>query len=139
MSRRLLHALVVAIALSPAAALATPLGLNITKFDGRDSASILISGQDYKGTGAGAEDDETEHGTYPYQIWDLEAFLLDGNILSMVGGFNFRKGVTHGGHNYASGDIFIDAMATGRPQEPFLPGGQAELCITLSAGTMRFG
>jgi hypothetical protein len=133
MSRRLLHAVVAAIALSPAAALATPLGLNITKFDGRDSSAILISSQDYKGIGVGAEDDETEYRTYPYQIWDLEAFLLDGNILSMVGGFNFRNGVTHGGHNYASGDIFIDVDGNWAPAGT-IPAGWASGTLYNSLG-----
>ena len=131
--RRLFLSVLIATTLVPTLALATPLGLNITKFDGRDSASILVSGQDYKGTGVGAEDDETEYGTYPYQIWDLEAFLLDGNILSMVGGFNFRKGVTHGGHNYASGDIFIDVDGNWAPAGA-IPAGWASGTLYNSLG-----
>jgi hypothetical protein len=38
------------------------------------------------------------------QVWDLEAFLLNGTTLKMVGGYNFEAGVD----GYESGDIFID-------------------------------
>src|SRR5690349_12725452 len=112
---RLTLTIATAIVVLPTFAQADTLGLNITKFDGRDSATILVSGQDYKGIGVGAEDNETEYGTYPYQAWDLEAFLLQGNTLSMVGGFDFRHGVTHGGHNYGSGDIFVDVNGDWAP------------------------
>src|SRR2546430_1725257 len=64
--------------LIPAIAQADSLGLNITKFDGRDSTTTY-GGQDYVGVGVGAEDNETEPGTLPYQVWDLEAMLLSGN------------------------------------------------------------
>ncbi len=50
------------------------------------------------------EDNETEPGTVTTQVWDLEAFLLEGDILSMIGGYDFKNGV--GG--VTSGDLFID-------------------------------
>jgi hypothetical protein len=50
------------------------------------------------------EDQEVEPGMVANQSWDLEGFFLDGNILSMVGGYNFR----YGNSGYMSGDIFID-------------------------------
>jgi hypothetical protein len=58
--------------------------------------------------GAKCEDNETEPGTIQSQVWDLEAFLLNGNILSMVGGFDFNNGVIYAGNPYKSGDIFLD-------------------------------
>ncbi len=51
-----------------------------------------------------AEDNESEPGTAIGQLWDLEAFRLDGMTLSVIGGFNFMTGEG----TYASGDIFID-------------------------------
>jgi|WetSurSiteA1Bulk_404760.scaffolds.fasta_scaffold23797_1 hypothetical protein len=71
-------------------------GSNITIYDGRG----------YSGTGQGGEDGETEPGMINSQVWDLEAFLLNGNKLSMVGGWNFKTGAP--GYSYESGDIFID-------------------------------
>lgn len=50
------------------------------------------------------EDNEVEPGMEHGQYWDMEAFYLLGNTLSMVGGFDFisgRNGIT-------AGDIFID-------------------------------
>ena len=58
--------------------------------------------------GAGGEDNETEPGTIQSQQWDVEAFFLQGNVLSMIGGYDFKNGVTYGGHTYSSGDIFLD-------------------------------
>jgi len=79
---------------------------NITIFDKHEAAP------DYMGVGAGREDDETEPGTVASQIWDLEGMFLDeGRYLSMIGGFNFRDGVTVNNHNYSSGDIFIDSTS----------------------------
>jgi hypothetical protein len=60
----------------------------------------------YSGVGQGGEDQETEPGMINNQSWDLEAFLLEGTTLSIVGGYDFVNGVA--GYNYSSGDIFID-------------------------------
>lgn len=88
-----------AVAAIPASAI--PLGLNIT-----------VSDQNYSGSGwyGNHEDNETE--THPDtlsgQNWDLEGMFLQGSTLTVVGGFDFKNGVTHSGHNYRSGDVFID-------------------------------
>ena len=50
------------------------------------------------------EDDEAEPGMVQSQIWDLEGFFLNGNTLTMVGGYDFLNGEL----GYTSGDIFID-------------------------------
>ena len=78
---------------------AVPLGANIT-----------ISDRVYTGTGwySNREDQETEPGTVTTQTWDLEGFYLSGSQLTMVGGFDFKNGVWHGGDFYGSGDIFVD-------------------------------
>lgn len=82
-------------------ALANSLGPNIT-----------IADQNGTGTAGsvGLEDDETEPSTIHSQQWDLEGFFLDGNVLSMVGGFDFANGVYYAprSHTYTSGDIFLD-------------------------------
>jgi hypothetical protein len=43
------------------------------------------------------------------QAWDLEGFYRNGNVLSMIGGFNFKSYVT-GSPTYTSGDIFISTQ-----------------------------
>lgn len=93
---------VIALALSlvtagPAAAFSVS-GSNITTYDG-DSNS-----QDWHGTG---EDQEVEPGMAHGQHWDAEAMYMDGDILTMVAGFDFVNGVS-GYESFASGDIFID-------------------------------
>ncbi len=67
------------------------LGDNITIWDGI-------------GNSAENEDGTTEPGMVNTQSWDLEGFFLNGSILSMVGGYDFKNGF--GG--YAPGDLFID-------------------------------
>ena len=77
----------------------TALADNITIYDGRG----------YLGTGTGNEFDETEPDMILSSDWDLQAFLLNGNTLSMGGGFNFingAPGVYYKDDRYASGDIF---------------------------------
>ena len=61
----------------------------------------------YDGIGPNvSEDDETEPGTLANQAWDLEGFFLNGNKLTIVGGYDFMNGDGHFGTT--SGDIFID-------------------------------
>lgn len=77
------------------------------------ASAYNITVWDQRGTGTGwhggpEEDDEVEPGMVGNQQWDLEAFLLDGKNLSMVGGYNFVGGF--GGTT--SGDIFIDKDLT---------------------------
>ena len=68
----------------------------------------------YLGTNVGGEDQETEPGMVNSQVWDLEGFSLNGNDLTMVGGFDFANGQDGSGHPpFYSGDIFIST--TGRP------------------------
>ena len=77
--------------------------------DGAMATNITIyDGNGYYGTGQGGEDNETEPGMVNSQIWDLEAFLLEGTTLTMVGGYDFKSG-QDGGNNqhFNSGDIFI--------------------------------
>lgn len=42
------------------------------------------------------------------QVWDLEGFFLQGQQLSIVGGYNFYAGQTDGSKTLTAGDIFID-------------------------------
>ncbi|HWA26178.1 MAG TPA: VPDSG-CTERM sorting domain-containing protein [Lacunisphaera sp.] len=81
---------------------ATPFGTNVTISDGN-----------YTGTGwySNREDQETETNpnTVTSQQWDLEGMFQNGTQLTLVAGYDFKNGVTWtDGHNYKSGDIFID-------------------------------
>ena len=71
------------------------------------SAPVNITVYDqngYTGYGVGGEDKETEPGMVNKQKWDLEAFIQDGNALSLVGGYNFKYGEA----GFNSGDLFFD-------------------------------
>ncbi|GAB4367916.1 MAG: hypothetical protein Kow00128_12890 [Deltaproteobacteria bacterium] len=75
------------------------------------AANITISDDVYTGSGwySNREDQEVEPGNVKSQVWDLEAFLLNGSTLSIVGGFDFKNGEAGGGSKiFRSGDIFID-------------------------------
>jgi hypothetical protein len=72
---------------------ATPFGANITVWDKMGSSS--------------SEDNEVEPNDVLAQSWDLEGFYLNGNSLTMIGGFNFLTGAVGGGNTYKSVDIFI--------------------------------
>lgn len=89
------------IALGVTTAVAGPLGTDITISDGN-----------FKGSGwySDREDNETETNpnTINTQVWDLEGMYSDASALTIVGGFNFQTGVTHAGHTYRGGDLFID-------------------------------
>lgn len=84
---------------------ALPLGMtDITIFDG-DSKS-----ENWYLT---VEDQEVEPGMEKHQKWDLEGFYQYGNQLAMIGGFDFKNGVSgyrgvNGQHDFRSGDIFFD-------------------------------
>lgn len=80
---------------------------NITIFDGRAAPFAGPSYWGGPGIGQGAEDQETEGGTSPGQIWDLEAFNLTGNKLSVIGGFPMLT-ANPGETDFKLGDIFID-------------------------------
>jgi len=74
--------------------------------------NITISDGVYTGTGwhSNREDQEVEPNCVQTQMWDLEAFYLNGNKLSLVGGFDFKNGGYDSGRHitYKSGDIFLD-------------------------------
>jgi hypothetical protein len=80
---------------------------NITLNDGRAGNGTWY-GDNSNNTFA-REDHEVEPGMQTGQKWDLEGFYLDGNILSMVGGYNFKNGETGNGRTFTSGDIFINS------------------------------
>jgi hypothetical protein len=77
--------------------------------------NITISDGVYTGTGwfSNREDQEVEPNCVATQMWDLEAFYLDGNKLYLVGGFNFKTGGYDSTRNkiYKSGDIFLDTTS----------------------------
>lgn len=78
----------------------------ITVFDGQ-------AGTSFGGGGISVEDNETEPGTVPGQIWDLEGLFYDDTDtsaieLTIVGGFDFKNGATGNGITFHTGDIFID-------------------------------
>jgi hypothetical protein len=83
-----------------------------------DNNITIYDGSGYIGSGTGGEDQETEPGMVNSQVWDLEGFYLKNNSLTMVGGFNFKNGVS-GYPAYTSGDIFIDTNGSyGLSQAP---------------------
>lgn len=79
-------------------AFAITLGTNITIPDG---VSNLQDWHD------GIEDQEVEPGNIANQGWDLEGFFLNGSILTMVGGFDFKNG-NPAYPNKPQSDMFID-------------------------------
>ena len=77
-------------------ALPLELGKNITTLDLSYSSENSWYGEQ--------EDQEVEPGMEGKQKWDLEGFFLNGNILTLVGGYNFEKGY----EGIESGDLFFD-------------------------------
>ena len=71
------------------------MAINITIPDNANPS--LVS----QGVGQAREDEEWEISTR-LQSYDMEAFLLEGNILSMVGGSDMHNS------SWPAGDIFID-------------------------------
>lgn len=104
-----------------ASALAGP--INITIYDQKSN------GTSWHGM---LEDQEVEPGMYGNQAWDLEGFFLNGNVLTMIGGFDFKDGSNEGSSTtWHPGDIFIalenkpkfgmpdaDGTGTGRAEIP---------------------
>jgi hypothetical protein len=96
--------LVLGLVLMSMPALALELGANITIWDGYNEYNSGWYGPQ--------EDNEVEYQSVTGQEWDLEGFFLNGNILTMVGGFNFESGqISWDDHIYTSGDIFFDIDA----------------------------
>ncbi len=54
--------------------------------------------------GTPAEDNEVEPGCETGQNWDLEAFLLNGTTLTVVGGYDLKNGYD----GTYTGDLFVD-------------------------------
>jgi hypothetical protein len=78
------------------------------------AANITIWDENgYSRENAGGEDQETEPGMVNSQAWDLEGFIFNGSVLTMVGGYDFANGESGGGHTFHSGDLFIST--TGKP------------------------
>jgi hypothetical protein len=92
---------------------ATPFGINITKWD-------------KMGSQFESEDNEVEPGNVLAQMWDLEGLYLNGNSLTMIGGFNFLTGGNSGSRTFKSGDIFISTNPAGvdygNPPESYVSG-----------------
>jgi hypothetical protein len=85
---------------------ALPIGMtDITIFDGDNNGNTGWYGIQ--------EDQEVEPGMDKHQKWDLEGFYQYGNQIAMIGGFDFKNGVSgyrgvDGQKDFRSGDIFID-------------------------------
>ncbi len=90
--------------LSVAETYALDLGNEITIYDNKSRGGYSGWWNGSTGNGTANEDQEVEPGMQRGQVWDLEGFFLDGQTLSMVGGFDFIKG--H--HSRTSGDLFFD-------------------------------
>jgi hypothetical protein len=92
---------------SASSAFAAP--VNITIADFNQSAPNYFGGGPF---GLGGEDNETEPGTINSQAWDMEAFVVVGKTLYIVGGYNMQAGAAGGGGSVVSGmlvpgDLFI--------------------------------
>jgi len=87
-------------------AFALTYGNNITIFDGETGTDVhpVLTSQ-------GLEDNEAEKGMVQSQVWDLEGFFRKGTVLSMIGGFNFKSGVSTD-PSFTSGDIFISTQGS---------------------------
>lgn len=90
--------------------LAVALAINMSAY------SVDITINDGYGVGSGwyaatQENQEVEPGNVTGQVWDMEKFELDGNVLTMTGGFNFTNPGGYGG--WRPGDLFIDVDGTG--------------------------
>jgi hypothetical protein len=80
-----------------------------------------------------SEDQETEYnkatgqGTLTGQGWDLEAYQQNGNILSIIGGFDFATGVVHepGQSQYIEplGALFLKTVSPPPYGDANIPGG----------------
>lgn len=80
------------------------------------SYSLNITINDGSGVGndwysANRENNEVEPNTVAGQVWDMERFDLNGNILTMTGGFNFTNPAGYGG--FRPGDLFFDVDGAG--------------------------
>jgi hypothetical protein len=134
MNKKLLSILIASgLILGASQAFSSPVNITVkdndpvaTSFGGGPFNSNLFSDPDGPGPLTGdREDNETEHGTLPGQDWDLEAFVVDGSTLYLVGGYNFLTGKD----GYTPGDLFIkvDNELSGPPG--FLPTNNAATTV----------
>lgn len=113
-------------------------GTNITIFDGERTNEGLVNPI--------YEDNETEPGMVQSQEWDLEGFFLKGNILTMIGGFNFKTGVPgynglNSSKDFTSGDLFISTNASyGRPLSGamYLVGSAGEIITDTNGNNVAY-
>lgn len=77
--------------------------INITINDGIGNGTDWYS--------SNRENNETEPGTITSQLWDMEAFHVNGNTLTMIGGYNFTSPSGYDG--FRPGDLFIDVNGSG--------------------------
>ncbi|MFQ3230383.1 PEP-CTERM sorting domain-containing protein [Reinekea sp.] len=89
---------------------ATTLSFALQANAGMFGTDVTISDNNYQGSGwaSDREDQETEPGMIQSQVWDLEGTFIDGNVLTLVGGYNFKDGED----GFDSGDLFL---STGTP------------------------
>ncbi len=87
---------------------ASPLGGSITISDNNYDNSGSVSGSGWNYGNHEDNETETQPNTVQAQDWDLEGMYLNNKNLTVVGGFDFKKGTVYGGYDYKTGDIFID-------------------------------
>src|SRR5450432_183619 len=97
--------IMLSLAVSANIALANPFGTSITISDkNNDGSDPTVASNWY----SDREDNETETNppTINGQGWDLEGMYLKGNTLTLVGGFDFKNGMTYGSSVFRGGDVF---------------------------------
>ncbi|MBU2865329.1 PEP-CTERM sorting domain-containing protein [Reinekea forsetii] len=89
---------------------ASTLGLALQANAGMFGTDVTISDKNHSGTNwySDREDQEVEPGMVASQVWDLEGTFVDGNVLTLVGGYDF----VNGQGQFDSGDLFL---STGTP------------------------
>jgi hypothetical protein len=116
MNKKLIS-LLIAAGLLASQSIAAPINATIT--DWNTGANYFGSGP----FGAGNEDNETEPGTISSQAWDMEAFVVNGSTLYIVGGYNMQAGEWGSGGSVVSGkltpgDLFIKIGGSNPPPSP---------------------
>ncbi len=94
-------------------ALALEFGANITQFDGQKEYVAGWPASYNAWWDRALEDQEVEPVCEALQKWDLEgAFLKDGHVFTMVGGFDFANGARdYTGYLEVGGDVFLNTDA----------------------------
>ncbi len=94
--------LTITLVIAGTSAFALDFGDNITIYDGAKGKGWNATYNYWWNTTR--EDQEVEYRDQTGQAWDLEGMFLDGSMLTLVGGYDFKNGY----HHRYSGDIFID-------------------------------